>query len=106
MAIGELNKYIDIQAPTKISDGAGGYVNSYIAICSVWAAINPLSAKRKEDAKQSGISATHEIKIRYRVPFKSTWRVKFGNRYFSIAGIINPKEKNEYLSLNALEVGS
>ena len=106
MSIGEMNRLIVVQAPGKISDGAGGYVATYVDICTVYAAINPLTAKRKEEAKQSGINATHQIKIRYRIPLKSTWRIKYGSRYFSISGIINPKEENKFLLLNALETGS
>jgi len=35
--------------------------------------------------------------------FKSSWRLKFNNRYFAIVSVVNPGEKNEYLDLYCKE---
>jgi SPP1 family predicted phage head-tail adaptor len=105
MGAGQFNKRITLQCPTKISDGMGGFATPYIDHAIVWAAVWPISAKKKIEAMQPGLNVTHHIRIRYRSVLKSDWRVKFGNRYFSIDSIINPNSKNEILDLLCEEAG-
>ena len=99
MLIGELNKRITIQSKTMASDSMGGYTETYSDHATVWAAIWPVSAKEMVQANSTTMVVTHKIRIRYRGSLRSSWRIKFGNRYFAIVGMSNPNEKNEYLDL-------
>jgi SPP1 family predicted phage head-tail adaptor len=103
MDTGDLNKRVVIQAQTKTPDGLGGFVVVYSDLATVWAAIWPVSATERVSANTITLINTHRIRIRYRMGFKSSWRIKFGNRYFSIVSIINPNEANEYLDLMCKE---
>ena len=99
MRIGDLNKYITIQAPSKVSDSMGGFTETWNDVDQVWAAIWPVSAKEQIQSGQMTMAVTMRIRIRYRSVFRPNWRIKYGNRYFSIVSIVNPNEKNEYLDL-------
>lgn len=85
--IGSLNKRIDIQAQTKVSDGMGGFTTTWTAVASsIPAAIWPVSASETVKAAQMSPTITHRIRIRYRAVLKASWRIKFGDRYFAIVG--------------------
>jgi SPP1 family predicted phage head-tail adaptor len=99
MNIGSLKKIIEIQAPTKTSDGMGGFANTYSTLFDEFAAIWPVSAKEQMQAGQMTMAITHRIRMRYRRVFKPDWRIKYGNRYFSVGSIINPNEENKILEL-------
>jgi SPP1 family predicted phage head-tail adaptor len=95
----ELNKRIDIQAATKVSDGMGGYSSTFITLATVWAAIWPTSANEITAANATSMVVSHRIRIRWRSVLKASYRLKFENRYFSIVGITCPNEGREWLDL-------
>lgn len=100
MKIGDLTKRVTLQYETKTADGMGGFSTSWVDAATVWAAIWPTSAKESLAAGQVSGEITHRIRIRYRRGIRTSWRIKFGTRYFNIAGPpINPNEANEMLDL-------
>jgi SPP1 family predicted phage head-tail adaptor len=87
IAPGKLNKRTDV---------SGG---------EVWAGIWPMKASEIVRAEATTMNITHRIRIRYRGGIKPSWRIRFGNRYFSIVqGPLNPDEKNEKLEIYCREV--
>ena len=103
MEAGTLNKRIEIQAPTRTSDGMGSFTETWGEIATVWAAIWPLSATETIQSMQTDMVISHRIRIRYRSVLRPSWRLRFGLRYFNIVSIINPNMKNEYLDILAKE---
>lgn len=104
MQVGALNKRVTIQYPTRTPDGMGGFSESWVDHATVWAAIWPTTATERLKADQVSGEITHRIRIRYRRGIRTSWRIKFGSRYFNISGPpINPNEKNEYLDLMCKE---
>jgi SPP1 family predicted phage head-tail adaptor len=77
----------------------GGPVVVWSPVATVWAAIWPVSASEVVKANATTMIVSHRVRIRFRSVMKAAWRIKFGNRYFSIGSIINPNEANEYLDL-------
>jgi SPP1 family predicted phage head-tail adaptor len=100
---GDLNKRITFQAKTTTSDGMGGPVVTWADVATVWAAIWPTSANETVQANATTMVISHRVRIRFRSVLKASWKIKFGNRYFSIVSIINPNEANEYLDLMCKE---
>lgn len=97
---GELNKRIELQVSSKVANGTGGFVTTWTTLCTVWAAIWPLSASDVIEGMKTSAQTTHRVRIRFRENVTSAMRIKFGNRYFSIqAPPINPNMANEYLDL-------
>jgi SPP1 family predicted phage head-tail adaptor len=77
----------------------GGFTDSYVTRVTVWAAIWPTSAQERIESMANTLTVSHRIKIRYLPRVSSSWRVKFGSRYFAIVSVINPNEKNEWLDM-------
>ena len=98
--IGDLNKRIDLIATTKVGDGMGGITETDITVASsIPAAIWPTSAKDITAMNSKTMIISHRVRIRYRSVLRSSWRLKFGNRYFAIVSIIDPNEKHQWLDL-------
>lgn len=101
---GELNKRVDLQAQTKVSDGMGGFTTVWTTLAaSVPAAIWDATSNERNQANATTLIISHRIRIRYLSVFKSSWRLKHNNRYFAIVSIVNPGEKNEYYDLYCKE---
>lgn len=101
---GDLNKRITIQAPTKVSDGMGGFSTVFSTVASsVAAAIWPVSASDQIQAQATVLVVSHRIRIRYRSVLKTSWRIKFGNRYFTIVSITCPNEAREFIDIMCKE---
>ena len=100
MSIGDLRHRVDLQAPTRVSDGMGGFTNSFTAVASsIAAAIWPTSAQDVIQANATVLVVTHRIRIRYRSVLKTSWRVSWGGRYFTIVSIIDPNTDHKFLDL-------
>jgi len=97
--IGDLNKRITIQYPTRVSDGMGNFTETWNDSDTIFAAIWPVSAKEQIQSMQNVMEITHRIRIRYRSVLRPDWRLKFGTRYFAILSVINQNERNEWLDL-------
>lgn len=99
-----MDKRVELQAYSSLSDGMGGHVATWTTEDTVWAAIWPVSANEMIRGLSPTMTATHRVQIRYHDGLKPSWRVKFGNRYFAIESIINREEKDVQLDLLCREV--
>ncbi|WP_417271185.1 head-tail adaptor protein [Celeribacter sp.] len=49
-AVSYLNRHLTLEEPQRVSDGAGGYVESWVPLGSLWASIEAgTGSKRSED---------------------------------------------------------
>jgi SPP1 family predicted phage head-tail adaptor len=108
VSIGQLKLQVTIQQPVKTSDGMMGFTETWGDVATVWAAILPVSAHRRVEAKQSGINMTHDVTIRYRAGVLPSYRIKYhdlagDDRYFSISGIVDQREAHKYLLITCAE---
>jgi SPP1 family predicted phage head-tail adaptor len=104
MRIGDLKKRIELQYATRTADGMGGWTNTYSTEAKVWGAIWPISASEIIQANTTTMVVTHRIRIRYHDTIKSTWRIKYGDKYYAIISILNPNMTNKFLDIMAKEV--
>jgi len=103
MKAGELNKRITLQYQTKVPDGLGGFTTTWTDAATVWAAIWPVSANEQVQANATTMVISHRIRIRYRSVLKPSWRIKYGDKYFSIVSIINPNQAGRILDIMCKE---
>ena len=103
MRSGDYNKRFTIQYPAYAGDGMGTPVETWSDLKTVWGKISPKYASQVIHSMQVDMVITHELWIRYRSNFRPEWRLKFGNRFFSIVSIVNPNEGNVNLGLNFKE---
>lgn len=100
--IGELREQITIQYPTLASDPAGGTIRTWTDYATVWAKAWSTDSAEAQAAKQSSLIRVQKFKIRFRNIFKSSWRIKWGTRYFNITAI-DPDDKREFMFLTCKE---
>lgn len=85
---GERDRQITLQYKTKVPDGMGGWVDSWQSPANgtVWAKMSTMRSDESINAMATTGTAIHNINIAYRTDVRSNWRIKFGDRYFSIVG--------------------
>jgi SPP1 family predicted phage head-tail adaptor len=106
MRIGDLRHRVTLQSATLTPDGMGGDTAVWGDVATVCAAIWPTSAREQIEGGQTSLEITHRVRIRYRLNLRASWRLKFGNRYFSIVSVVNPNERGAMLDLLCKEAAS
>lgn len=83
-APGELNRRLVLQAPVETADGAGGVVRSYPSTMTLWASVEPVSARNAVVADAPGATVTHRIVIRRRAAVTTRHRFVEGTTVYRI----------------------
>jgi SPP1 family predicted phage head-tail adaptor len=106
MEAGRLLHRVTIQNRVETQDPMTGAIAvTWADVATVWAAVEPLSAREfiAAQATQSQISA--RITIRYRAGITPKMRAVHGATVYDIAGVLaDPKSGREYLTLPVSEV--
>jgi SPP1 family predicted phage head-tail adaptor len=100
--IGEMRERIILQYPSKVSDSMGGFTVTWTDYATVFAKAWSTESAEAQAAKQTSLIRVQKFKIRYRSVLKSSWRIKWGVRYFNITAI-DPDAKKEFLFLTCKE---
>lgn len=95
MKAGNLRNLIIIEQATETFNSEGELVTTWATYKSVWAEILPLVGREFWASKQVNSETTGKLRIRYIAGITPKMRIKFGNRYFEILGVINIEEKGE-----------
>jgi SPP1 family predicted phage head-tail adaptor len=108
MRVGDLNKRVRLQRKSTVDNAAGQSVVTWVDICPIWAAIEPLNAIQRVSAQQIHPDVSHSITVRYRPDFASALlitalRIVYKGRVFSLAGGLNLNERNIQVDLMAIE---
>ena len=74
MSPGELNRRLVLEAPVESQDGAGGVTRSYVWLATLWAKVEPVSARSAVVADAAGATITHRIVIRRRAALTTRHR--------------------------------
>lgn len=101
MRIGDLNKIIQIQAPTKVGD-----VTTFVTVATVNCAIWPVSASEQVQNMASVLVISHRIRIRYRSVLKATWRIVYAGRNFNIVSIVDINMAHTWMDILVKEAAS
>jgi len=98
-----LNTELVLEAPRQISDGGGGFSVAWMPIGTLWAEVQPSSAREKILGERAASAVTHRIVIRNapegspRRP-RPDCRFRSGVRLFSIRGLAPMGARGEYLT--------
>jgi len=104
--IGELNRQVILQYKTRVPDGGSGFTDTWNTAATVWAKITTLRSDDAIHAMSTTGTAIHNITIRYRTDVRSSWRIKFGSRYFAIIGPpIDVNMEHKFLDIKCKESG-
>jgi SPP1 family predicted phage head-tail adaptor len=108
MRAGAMRHRVQIQDQSTTLDTFGGQPLTWTTLATIWADIQPLSAREKEASQAINVEVTHEITIRYQAQFNDTKamaarRLVYGSRLFNIHGILNVDERNKQMTILASE---
>lgn len=103
---GKLRHRVTIQRPVNEQDSSGDNVESWADVKSVWAAIEPMSAREFISSAAEQSKVTGRITIRYFADLTADMRIYHPAKglYYDIQGILTDKDSgNEYITLPVSE---
>jgi len=101
----DLRHAVEIQVLTA-STGAGTRGQSqsvFVTAETVQASIRPLAGREASQARAIWPTATHLVEMYYTPNAQPRSRLKFGDRYLNIAGVVNVEERGRWVQLTCIE---
>jgi SPP1 family predicted phage head-tail adaptor len=105
MRAGSLRHQLVFYERAGSTDEGGGASFTLAPVLTLWASLKQLSESRIAYLRQSGLSATHEARLRYTSAIHEQMVVGFGSRRFTIESIENVDERGFELVLRLAELG-
>lgn len=106
MQAGRLRHLITLQRKQQTQNpNTGAMITTWVPVASVWAAVEPLSAREfvAAQAVQSNVSV--RITVRYRPGITAAMRILHDGKVYGITGVLADKDSGrEYLTLPCAEL--
>ena len=99
MGIGEAKHRAELQCKVLTADGGGGFVESWEAYASVWAALEALEGDSEIEAGRGESRVRCRITIRRRTDVVINHRVKLGARRLAIRAVIDEGAPSLWMTL-------
>lgn len=94
-----MTREVKLYAPTKTSDGQGGYTTTFALQSTVWGDLRPDNKSREIDDSELAFDQRNRLYIRYGATINDTYEVEvLGSRY-TIHSIKNVEDQNRFLEL-------
>jgi len=103
VGIGDLRHRVRLQGLALAGDGGGGFEESWSDLAEIWADVQPVAGVEVALGEQRRHRVTHEVTIRYRFGVQPSQRIIHDGRALYILGIVNPGERNAFLTLRCEE---
>lgn len=104
MRAGRLRHRLALQTRVGSSNSYSETEYTWSTFDTVWAAIEPLSAKEQVVAAQNQSQTSHKITLRWRTGVLPTMRGVYDGRYFLFGAVLNRDERNRELTVLATEI--
>lgn len=98
----DLRESVQLQRKSRVSDGAGGWVNTWTTYATVRAKVHPLSGRERVFAAQLQSETTHDIVIRYRTDVDAADRIVWRGHEMSIEPPVNVEARDRWLEIRAV----
>jgi SPP1 family predicted phage head-tail adaptor len=93
---------VTIQGFTSVSDGMGGWEQTWADLATVWARVEALKGEEYFAAAQMQNSVSHRVTMRYRADLTPTHRLVFEGRTLDIEAVL-PDERKSRLVIMCTE---
>lgn len=103
---GALRSEFALEQCLTTPDAFGGHSESWIELATVFAKVEPITARSVFGADQTLESATHRVTLRWRSGLASGMRFRRDLRVLHIVTVHDPDETQRYLVCGAKEVGA
>ena len=102
---GQMAVRLTLETRDDASDGQGGIAAGFAPLASLWALIEPVSARQVERTDSEVFCVTHTIRIRFRADIGTGMRFRKGARVFTVRAFRDPDETRRYLVCDCVEEG-
>ncbi|MCH4563348.1 phage head closure protein [Halomonas sp. EGI 63088] len=105
MQIGKLRHRVRLERPAEVQDpDSGEMVPGWELVATVWASVEPLSAREFIAAQAGQSEVTARIGMRHRDDIAPTWRAVHRGQVYNIEGVLpDPKSGLHYITLPVSE---
>ncbi|MDC7787594.1 phage head closure protein [Rhodoplanes sp. TEM] len=100
---GRLRRRLVLEAPAETADGAGGVLRTYAPVATLWAAVEPRSARAAVEADGDGAAITHRILLRAGPAIGTRHRFRLGTRVFRVLAVRDHDPAGRFLAIDAEE---
>ena len=94
---GDLRHRLVLEEVQRISDGGGGFTESWVTVATVWGALRPSSGGESVEAGRLAGRVSHAVSLRYRAGVTPAMRFRQGTRVFHILAAIDEDERKRWL---------
>jgi len=98
VTVGGLKKRVTILKQVRVSDGQGGFTETWQEAGTVWAAIEPISGREYYEAMQLASDVTHRVRMRY-MDLTPHEKIKYDDRVFDIIAVIDVNMEHRELEV-------
>ena len=102
---GTLDHRFVIERVVETADGCGGVAITFDPVATVWATLEPASARSAEISQQVVETMSHAVTMRFRDDLASGWRLVQGLRVFTVLTVHDPDERRRYITCRVVEEG-
>ena len=100
LAAGDLRHRVLIQQQVTTRDDDGVQTTNWVDVATVWASVEPLSAREFIQSGQDQAAVTARITIRYRAGLQPSMRLVHRDQIYNIAGLLPDKVSGlEYITI-------
>jgi SPP1 family predicted phage head-tail adaptor len=102
---GRFRTELVLEQVSDASDGMGGEVETWLPVATVFASLDPVSARSVFGADQTLETVTHLVTLRQEEDVRSGMRFINGSRVFDILTVHDPDETGRYFVCETRETG-
>ncbi len=103
--IGALRHRLTLEHQTRVSDGGGGAVKTWVSVADVWAAIVSKNGTETVVAEAIAGNVTSMIHMRYRNDVAPDMRLRLDTRVFAILAVFDAGDQRRFLTCLVQERG-
>lgn len=105
--VGSLRHRVTVQSVTRTQGANGEVQEAWADVRSVWAKVEPVSARELYAAQQAQVAVSHRVTMRYQSDLTAlSHRLVFEGRYLAIAGLRDLDERRVWHEAICLEWGA
>lgn len=101
--VGSFNRRIQIQSVAPVSDGQGGYTETWTTTHTIWVSIEQKRQRERITSQKLEDPALFVFMGRYVSGINTKQRILYDSRLFNITRVNNINERGLYMEIEALE---
>ena len=94
---GALRHRLALEEAQRVSDGAGGFTETWTTVANVWAAVRPTGGTETVDSGRLAGRVSHVVTMRFRPGVAPAMRLRKNARVFQILAAIDEDERHRWL---------